>query len=546
MGIYEAYSKLKRIKQIVEILTRHQLGFLIDLLGLTRFTPVSAKSRKPGGDKIEATHNIWARARMVLEDLGGTFIKMGQILSTRGDILPRELVEELEKLQDRVPPFGFDEVKRTVERELNIHIEDEFEDLESQPLASASLGQVHKAKLKSGEEVVLKVLRPDMKTSVAIDCEILLDTARFLEKRKLLKGKYNFVSIAREIKEFLEEETDYTHEVQNAERFRKNFSSDSSVYVPRVHWGYTSGKVLCLERVEGIKIVNLEGIKSRGFDVKEIAKSGITAYLKQILVHGFFHADPHPGNIFVTPEGKIAFVDFGLVGELDRELRNKLGDLFIAISRHNIDGVIDALLSMGSIQTGIDRLRLKKDFSYIYEKYSALPLKQLNLREFAREILEIIFRHQIRIPPDLTLMIKTLVVLEGLGKQLDPDFNILEVAEPFTRDIVRERVMSRWWFSDSLKSIQDKWGHFGDLMQQATSTLGAIEKGELKVTHEHFGLHKMVNRLCFAIIIAAVFIGSSWIFSSPSDFSILGLLGFFISGIMGLWLLYSIIRSGRL
>lgn len=545
MGIYAAYGKLKRIKQIVEVLTHHQFGFLIDLLGLARFAVAAGRARKHHEKVGEAPH-MWARARMVFEDLGGTFIKIGQIMSTRGDILPRELIEELEKLQDSVPPFSFDEVRKIVEKELNARLEELFEEVNSTPLASASLGQVHEARLKGGKEVVLKVLRPEIKSQVEIDCEILLDAARFLEKRKLLGGRYNPVAIAEEIREALAEETDYTHEVHNAERFRKNFATDSAVFVPKVFWSHTSPKVLCLEKIDGIKILNFEGLASLGFDKREIAWDGTTAYLKQILVHGFFHADPHPGNIFVTRERKIAFVDFGLVGELDRDLRNKLADLFIAVSRHNVDAAIDALLSLGSIPPTIDRLRLRKDLGYIDEKYSALPLKDINVREFMREVLEIIYRHQIKIISDLALLIKTVVVLEGVGKQLDPDYNFFEVADPFTKDLVRERLMSHWWISDALKSINTTWGHVTDYVIQATRTFSAIEKGEVRIRHDHPGFAKLVNRLCFAIVVSAIFLGSSWLFASQSDFAILGLAGYFLSLIMGFWLLFSIMRSGRL
>ena len=544
MGFYSAYGKLKRIKQIVEVLTRHQLGFLIDIIGLTRFSSLSAITRKTRKERVEAPH-IWARARMVLEDLGGTFIKMGQVLSTRGDILPRELIEELEKLQDQVPPFAFDEVRKTVEKELGIHLEDVFEIFEIRPLASASLGQVHRARLKGGQDVVIKVLRPNMKSSIEIDCNILLDAARFLERRRFLKGRFRFVAIAREIKEFLEEETDYMHEVHNAERFRKNFAQDPSVMVPRIFWAYTSGKVFCMEQITGVKIINTDEIRSMGLDIQEITKTGITVYLKQMLVHGFFHADPHPGNIFVTREGRIAFVDFGLVGELDRNLRVRLADMFIAASRNNLDGVIDALLSMGSLQPSVERVRLRKDLGYIYEKYSAIPIKQINLKELTREILEMTYRHQVKLPPDFTLMIKTLVMLEGLGKQLDPDFNILEAAEPFAKELARERMMSHLWLSDAVKSLQDAWSLMGTYVQQATRTYDALERGDIKIQHEHLGLHKMINRLCFAIVVAAIFLGSSWLIASPTDFAIFGFLGVILAGGMGMLLLFSIIRSGR-
>lgn len=546
MSIKTIYGKIRRYKQIVEVLTRHQLGFIIDVLGLTGFAPRLTKHKKPTHSET-AGFNKWERARMVLEDLGGAFIKMGQILSTRAELLPGELIEELEKLQDGVPPFPFDDVKKIIEKDFGgIPVSEVFKEFDPKPFASASLGQVHRAVLKSGEEVVVKVLRPEIRTVVNIDCEILMDAALFMQRRKIFKGRYDFVAIAHEVKEFLEQETDYLHEVQNAERFRKNLSEDTSVYVPKVNWNYTTSRVLCMERVRGIKILDIEGMKKNGLDRKAIAKAGVGAYIKQILVYGFFHADPHPGNLFVTEEGKIVFVDFGLVGEIDVAMRNRLGDLFVAVVRKNMDSVIDALLSIGTIPPQIDRVRLKKDLTYLNEKYSSLPLKQINIREVMTDMVSLMYRYQVRIVPDMMLMIKTVVTTEGIGRQLDPDFNFFEVAEPFARDLVRERLMSHWWLTDTVAAITDMFNDFGGFLRQITKGYDIIEKGELKITLHHTDLQKMTGQICFSLLLASIIIGSSWVFSSESGFSILGLFGFIVAIIMSIWLFLSLGRSAKL
>jgi ubiquinone biosynthesis protein len=544
MSLYTVYGKLNRYRQIVEVLTRHQFGYLIDMLGISRF--IQHRARRTSSSEPTTVLNKWERSRMVLEDLGGTFIKMGQILSTRGDLLPRELMEELEKLQDAAPHFPFEEVKKTVEKDLNASMDDLFQSFEQIPFASASLGQVHRATLKAGEHVVLKVLRPEIRTSIQVDGEILLDAARFLEKRRIFKGKFDFVPIAQEIRDSLEGETDYIREAHNAERFRRNFADDPNVYVPDIYWGYTTGRVLCMEKVDGIKILDHEGLAKKGFDGKEIARLGIGAYLKQILVHGFFHADPHPGNLFITFDGKIAFVDFGLVGEIDVDLRNSLGDLFINTMKRNIDGVIDTLLAIGSIPPVIDRIRMKRDLSFVHDKYSTLTLKEIKIGEVIKDILHLMYRYGVKIPPDFTLMIKTVATLEGLGKQLDPDFNIFDVAEPYARELMRERLMSRWWFSDSIKSLQAMYNNAGHLMTKLTDAFATIQKGDLRIHHEHQDLQRMINRLCFSMVIASLIIGSSWLLSSKSVHAFVGIAGFTISGFLALWLLVSIARSGRL
>ncbi len=544
MSIHAIYGKLIRYKQIVEVLSHHQFGYIVDMLGLSRFitSRLTKKKTIPGEGEIA---NMWVRTRMVLEDLGGTYIKMGQMLSTRADILPPEMVVELEKLQDHVPHFPFDDVKRIIEKELGSPIDALFLSFDPVPFASASIGQVHKAMLTKGDKVVVKIQRPEVQSSVKVDSEILLDAARFLEGRKIFKA-YHFVPVAQEIKDFLEGETDYLREAHNAERFRKSFIDDPTVYVPAIHWGHTTGKVLTMEKIEGTKIIEIERLQSQGFNVKEIARKGINAYMKQILAHGFFHADPHPGNLFVTAEGKIAFVDFGLVGEIDPELRGKLGDLFIAIVRKNLDGITEALSAIGSLPLQADRLRLKKELGVILDRYSELTVKDIRIGEVISEVMNLIYTYQVRIPSDFTLMIKTFATLEGLGKQLDPDFNIFEVAEPYARELVRERMMTRWWITDTYRGMQATLSEIRTLMRQITEAFKVVENGELKITHEHLGLQKMVNRISSSILAASLIVGSSWLLASHSGTSLFGLIGFAGSAVLALWLLYSIFRSGRM
>jgi ubiquinone biosynthesis protein len=544
MSIHAIYGKIIRYKQIVEVLSHHQFGYIVDMLGLSRFitSKLTKKKTLPGETDVAS---MWVRTRMVLEDLGGTYIKMGQMLSTRADILPAEMAAELEKLQDQVPHFPFEDVKKTIEKELGTPIDDLFQKFDPVPFASASIGQVHSAVLTKGDSVVVKVQRPEVQSSVSVDCEILLDAAKFLERRKIFKG-YHFVPVAQEIKEFLEGETDYLREAHNAERFRKSFSDDPSVYVPAIHWGHTTGRVLTMEKVEGTKIIELERLQSQGFDLRDIARKGINAYMKQILSHGFFHADPHPGNLFVTFDGKIAFVDFGLVGEIDPDLRAKLGDLFIAIVRKNLDGITDALTAIGSLPPQADRLRLKKELGVILDQYSEMTLKEIRVGEVIREVMNLIYSYQVRIPSDFTLMIKTFATLEGLGKQLDPEFNIFEVAEPYARELVRERMMSRWWITDTYRSIQASIAEMRTLVRQLTEAFRVVERGDLRIVHEHQGLQKMVNRLSSSILAAALIIGSSWLLSSKSSTYLFGIIGFAGSALLALWLLYSILRSGRM
>lgn len=544
MSIHAIYGKLIRYKQIVEVLSHHQFGYIVDMLGLSRFitSRVSKKKASPGETDIA---NMWVRTRMVLEDLGGTYIKVGQMLSTRADILPHEMVVELEKLQDHVPHFPFEDVKRIIEKELGAPLDNLYQHFEPDPFASASIGQVHSAVTKNGDKVVVKVQRPEVQSSVKVDSEILLDAARFLEKRKIFKA-YHFVPVAQEIKDFLEGETDYLREAHSAERFRKSFADDPSVFIPAIHWGHTTGRVLTMEKVEGTKIIEIERLQSQGFDTRDIARKGSNAYMKQILAHGFFHADPHPGNLFVTAEGKIAFVDFGLIGEINPELRGKLGDLFIAIVRKNLDGITEALTAIGSLPPQADRYRLKKELGVILEQYSQLTLKEIRVGEVIREVMNLIYTYKVRIPSDFTLMIKTFATLEGLGKQLDPEFNIFEVAEPYARELVRERMMSRWWISDTYKSIQAALSEIRTLMRQITEAFKVVEHGELKITHEHQGLQKMINRLSSSVLAAALIIGSSWLLASTSGTSVFGIIGFAGSAVLALWLLYSIMRSGRM
>ncbi|MGE5604289.1 MAG: ABC1 kinase family protein, partial [Bacteroidota bacterium] len=358
------YRHIKRYRQIINVISKHGLGHLLDFIGLKN--PL----RFPGQQKkVNAYRSTALRIRMVLEELGPAFIKLGQLLSIRPDLLPPNYLIELEKLQDQVAPVSFDKIKENIESELQLPISAIFSEIEPNPIAAASIGQVHSGRLLTGEAVVVKVQRPGVKKIVATDLEILGDFARFLESRTEWGRTYNIVGLADEFSRTIRDELDYTIEAGNADRFAKNFQNDPSVRFPKVFWKYSTRQILVLEAVDGIKINNSAGCEEFEVNKTLAAKNLVNAILKQLLIDGFFHADPHPGNIVLTPNGGILFLDFGMVGRLNNWMRERLVFLMFNLIQENVANIVDILMEIGDIKGNANRKALRHEIFYLFDKY---------------------------------------------------------------------------------------------------------------------------------------------------------------------------------
>ncbi|KDE97144.1 ABC-1 domain-containing protein [uncultured Mycobacterium sp.] len=427
----------ERYRQIAETLTRHGLGFLVGAAGLQRWLPFHHGLM--GHERREEPYSNPEHLRLALEQLGPTFVKLGQVLSTRADLLPEPYRRELARLQDAAPAVPGPVITDIVERELGAPPSAIFTSFGLQPLASASLGQAHAAVLADGTEVVVKVRRPDVVEQVEQDLEILRNMATRASHRWEAAADYDVIGIAEEFANTLRAELDYLHEGRSAERFATNFAGDENVHIPRIYWDTTTSRVLTLERIRGIKVSDLQALDAAGIDRPALAVRAARAVAKMIFEDGFFHADPHPGNLFIELDGRIGLIDFGMVGEIDQQLREKLGTLLIALARQNPRRVASTLADVSSVRGAIDLSALTTDLTPIIEPYEKEALGEIPVGTLIQDTLTVIRHYHLQLPRQLALLVKMLAMTEGLGVQLDPQFRLAQVITPYAKRLISQR-----------------------------------------------------------------------------------------------------------
>ncbi len=556
--IGRTYRHLNRYRQILAVLFKYGFGDLVDVLKIEQYLEIGlqmiSRKRREQVDRLTRSE----RVRMALEELGPTFVKLGQMLSTRPDLIAVEFIEELSKLQDRVPPFSYTEVSQIIESELGGPPESMFEHFDESPLAAASIGQVHRARLKDGEEVVVKVQRPGIRKIIEVDLEIMLHLASLMERHL---EEFQLNRPARIVEEFartLEKEIDYTIEASHIERFSRQFIDDATVYVPKVFRETTTERVLTMEYVEGVKVSEIERIEKEGLDRKVITARGADLILKQVFDHGFFHADPHPGNIFVLPGNVICYLDFGMMGSIDRQSREDFADLVHSVVRRDESGAMQALLMLTQYDEEPDTRLLSRDLADFMGQHLYRPLKDLQMEKLLQQLMELISRHRLQTPPDLFLMLKALATVEGVGLSLDPEFHMINQAAPFVKRVKMEQSHPKRVASDILKSGVDLVRLMQEIPGELRELLRQMKRGKVKMEFEHRGLEPMQttydqisNRIAFSIVIAALIIGSALIVLSKTPpflfgIPVIGIIGFVAAAVMGMWLLIAILRKGRL
>jgi Predicted unusual protein kinase len=548
-----------RYRDIASALIRNGFGFVVEEMGISQFLSLPQKAFF--GRKTEHhSKTIGERVRLVLEELGPTFIKLGQIASTRPDLLPEEIISELEKLQDRVPPFSFDEVREIVQSELGGEIEKIFRHFDHAPLAAASIGQVHQAVLHSGEKVAIKIQRPHISNVIETDLEILQDLAVLAEHRLKWAAKYQVRDMIEEFSKALRAELDYTIEARNADKFSKQSANEQAVYIPKVFWEYSTKRVLTMEYVEGIKLNEIEKLKTNGYHLDHITEILSKEIFRQIFIDGFFHADPHPGNVIIKQGGIIAFIDFGMTGRLTSDMKHHFSSLVISLMRQSTDGVMKAILRMGIVPEDIDLKQLRADIEDLREKYYGVPLHQVSIGEAVNDLFRAAFKHSIKIPSDLTLLGKTLLTVEGVVEKLNPDFRIIDVAEPFGRRLAKERLHPKYIAENAWKHVTDYTELLMDFPAYVAEIASLMKRGRLRheITIPELDLFlkkldRISNRLSFSIVLLAfsiimvgIIIGSSMGRQSTLLWKIPAIeIGFGVATLMFLWLLFSIFKSGR-
>ncbi|WP_212970295.1 ABC1 kinase family protein [Paenibacillus cineris] len=546
-----------RYREIAMALMRHGFGYIVEELGLFQMLSIP---RRWITHETPQTKTLGERIRLVLEDLGPTFVKLGQLASTRSDLLPEPIILELIKLQDQVPPFSSESAKGIIEQELDDAIEDIFSWFEESPIAAASIGQVHLGKLKTGEDVAVKVQRPGALQMVVRDLEILRDLTALAEKRWVWVKQYQIARLVEEFASSMRAELDYTQEGRNAEKIALQFQNDETVCIPRIFWQYTSSRVMTMEYVRGISLSHQEELVAKGYDLKETAEKLVESMLHQIFIEGFFHADPHPGNLLVRKDGSLAYLDFGMVGRLSEEMKDHLSSLIIALMRKNTDSMVRAVLRLGMMPEDGDIRELRRDLDSLREQYYNIPFSEISMGTALNDLFAVAQRHKVMIPPDLTLLGKALLTMEGVIEKLDPTLSIIDMAEPFGRKLIKDRFSTRNLRKKLLGGAAGLAEALFDLPDQARQISSLISKGKLKVEISvpemealMRKLDQISNRLSFSIVLLAfsiimvgLIIGSSLNQQSSVlwHFPVIG-TGFIVALLMVLWLLFSIFKSGR-
>lgn len=430
-------SHLARYRRIADTLRRHGLGYLAGVLGVDRWIPFHRGAL--GHERRDQPYLTPEHLRLALEELGPTFVKLGQLLSTRAELLPPEYLTELVKLQDAAPPVDPGAIRAAIVEELGDEPEELFREFEIQPLASASIGQAHAATLLDGTPVVVKVRRPGAVATVEEDLEILHNLAAWADRRWDAARDYDLPAIADEFARTLRAELDYLQEARNAQRFADNFADDPTVLIPRVVWDRTTSRVLTLERMTGIKVDDLDGLDAAGIDRKTLARKGADLLLGMIFDDRFFHGDPHPGNLFVLPDGRMALIDFGMVGRLDEERRGQLVDFLAAFTRADPDALTSALVGLSVRKQPVDRDDLRESLSTFVTLYKGRALGEIDFAHLLTELFTLLRHHRLRLPSDTALLFKVLLMAEGMGERLDPQFGLSELLTPYAEKLIRER-----------------------------------------------------------------------------------------------------------
>lgn len=556
--IGRTYRHLQRYRQILTVLFKYGFGDLVEVLKIEQYIEIGLKmiSRKRR-DRLEKLSRA-ERVRLAFEELGPTFIKLGQILSTRPDLVPVDFINELSKLQDMVPPFSFDEASEIMKVELGAAPEEIFASIDKTPIASASIGQVYRAELKDGEDVAIKVQRPGIKKIIEVDLEIMFHLATLMEKHIEEMDLYRPVKIVEEFARTIEREVDYNIEASNMDRFAGEFLDDSTVYIPKVFRDTTTSRVLTMEFIDGIKISEISRLDDAGYDRKIIAVRGADLALKQVFDYGFFHADPHPGNIFVLPNNVICLLDFGMMGTVDRQTREDFVDLLDSVVHKDTLKATRLLLELTDHDEEPDIRLLERDLSDFIGQHLYKPLKDIEIGKMLQGLLEVASRYRLRIQPDMFLMMKTFSSTEGVGVMLDPDFDMIMRAAPFIEKVKRARFYPKRIAGDIATLVAELLKFAQQFPKDALDITRLIKQQKLSIKFEHKGFEPMLethnqisNRISFSIIIGSLIIGSAIIVfaKTPPLFnglSIIGIVGFISAAMMGIWLLVAILRKGKL
>ena len=550
-----ATRNIGRLSEIAQVAVKHGFGYFFERHRLTDLFPWVSRD-----GSAETQSDRGRRLRETLDELGPTFVKFGQLLSTRPDIVPPDILVELQKLQDDVSPIPYTEVERVIREELGVTIEQAFLEFDEQPTAAASIGQVHRALLPNGDRVAVKVQRPNAQRQIESDIALLFQAARLAKERVRALDFIDAEQVVDEFARSIRSELDYRAEARNAEAFRRNFAGQEDVRIPRVYWTYTRRRLLVLELLEGTQLADLDTSSLTQMERRDLAYRIAETWMTMIFRHGFFHGDPHPANIFVLDGGKvIGLVDFGQVGKLTDDDMSKLTRLFIDAANERVEGLPRRLAELGVRYPKEREEEFTDELLDVYYRYYGVSLAEIDPLEVIREAFEVIYRLNLRLPTRFVMLDKAIATLASVGIELYPDFNVFEVAKPYARNLLLERFSPGRMLSRARKESTELARVASMLPYQVHDVLEELRDGQIDVGFVHKGLdefmHKVdvaFNRLVVALIVVGGLIGSSLIgiFAKHGPFvfgvNFLSFIGFLLSGALGVWLLWGVIRSGRL
>jgi len=561
-------SNIKRFGVITRLMVKHGLGDILDRI-LSR-NKAAADDEK---DRPVAARTVYPspqRIRRVLEELGPSFIKLGQLMSTRADIFPPEYIEELKKLQDQVPPIPFAEIKKVIEKELKRPVGEIFVSIEPAALAAASVAQVHMAELEDEERVVVKVIRPGIDKKIREDIGLMYYFAEKIEKSFQIGQIIGFVDLVKEFERSILRELDMYVEAGNIERFARNFKDSQELYIPKVNWDLTARSVLVMEHINGIKMDQVDEIRDNGLDPKEIAMIGLRSFSRQLMEFGLFHADPHPGNTIVMYDGRVSLVDFGITGYLDEETMLQLANIFLGYAEHDYDMIMEALEDAGLISDRtISINNFRSDLKDISEPFYGRSLQTISVKDVYEQVMQLLVKYRIRLPRNLMLLLKTFIQTESLGKILGSDASLLEVTRPYAKELLQRGYDAQKLVRNLSREVRSTHGYLKVVPKLLHDLLKGLTSGKQPFEVRHRGFKEIsvriergINRLTVGLVISASLIAGSLVLNSSQKLmeftvtfygvhtvsitALLGLLGYTLATLLGFWLIISIFRSGKM
>ncbi|WP_431109128.1 ABC1 kinase family protein [Winogradskyella poriferorum] len=544
-------NKITRTIKIASVLSKYGFEDIISHSSIDKIIPKKFIHANEKIDRIKSL-SVYARIRMAISDLGPTYIKLGQLFSDRDDLLPLELTAELKKLQNNAGE-DFINVREKIGKELKINPDDFFESIDEKPFATASISQVFKAQLKTGEKVVLKIKREKIQEIIEADLLIMKDLAKILENYNAESKKINLYKIVHTFEKSIHTELSFLQEFDNIERFRKDFQEDENLYVHKTFKHLSNNNILCLEFIEGIKITDISSLENQGFDTNQVAMVGFDMYMQQVLKNGYFHADPHPGNIFVTYKGEISFIDFGIMGRLMPSDIEHIEDFLQYLINKDAKKLISTLKKIAVSYSVKNQKQLERDVYQIFEIVDESSLNNIDLTLIIKKLKEIFKQNEVEFPDYVYLLMKGIALIEGIGRKLNPNINVYQIIEPYAIEIIQKKLSPKYNFVKGIKRLQNISELLGDLPNEIQSLVHKIKENDIEVSHKIKGVKLVANtvdRLVIAIILAALSIGSAILVLAdmpPKIYNIpvLGFLGFTISLFLGIYIVVSMLKKDK-